>query len=116
MPGPDIPFWQDRYLSHQTPWDDGADDPELVARLSNGTLGAQDALVLVPGCGTGRDLMLLASRGTAVTGIGGGPALPLRHQRDARALQLGPLVWPKPRYPRGSEDDHLTVVLTARAG
>ncbi|MBC7957424.1 MAG: methyltransferase domain-containing protein [Cytophagales bacterium] len=86
MPGPDIPFWQDRYLTQRTPWDDGADDPELVAWLTDGTLSAQDAPVLVPGCGTGRDLPLLASRGIAVTGIDYAPAaVSIAHGRLAHA-------------------------------
>ena len=63
MAGPDVAFWQDRYLTQRTPWDDGEDDPELLARLADSTLSASDAPVLVPGCGSGRDLAVLAARG-----------------------------------------------------
>jgi methyl halide transferase len=93
MAGPDIPFWQQRYLTQQTPWDDGADDPELLGWLSDGHLRAQDAPMLVPGCGSGRDLLLLAARGMAVTGIDYTPAaVALTRERLARAGLVAPLV------------------------
>ena len=204
MPGPDIPFWQDRYLTRQTPWDSGADDPELLAWLNDGTLSLRDAPVLVPGCGSGRDLLVLASRGIPVTGIDYTPAaVSIARERLAEAGFSAPLAqvaqadvlswsapapvgaiiertclcalhpdhwvryaqqlhawlrpggrllaqfeqvpraeaadgwvagppyhcdinamralftsdrwaWPKPPYPRGSDGDHLTVVLTAQ--
>jgi methyl halide transferase len=86
MPGPDITFWQDRYLNRETPWDNGADDPEVMAWLDRGKLSAGDGPVLVPGCGSGRDLLLLASRGIAVTGIDYAPAaVSLARERLAEA-------------------------------
>ncbi len=92
MPGPDIPFWQQRYLTRQTPWDDGADDPELLAWLDTGQLTAQDAPVLVPGCGSGRDLPLIAARGIPVTGIDYTPAaVELARERLTRADLAAPL-------------------------
>ena len=92
MAGPDTHFWQQRYLTQQTPWDDGADDPELLGWLSDGHLRAQDAPVLVPGCGSGRDLPLLAARGIAVTGIDYTPAaVALTRERLARAGLVAPL-------------------------
>jgi SAM-dependent methyltransferase len=86
MAGPDISFWQDRYLNQQTPWDNGADDPEILTWLSDGTLSATDSPVLVPGCGSGRDLTLLASKGIAVTGLDYAPvAVAIARERLARA-------------------------------
>jgi SAM-dependent methyltransferase len=86
MAGPDIAFWQTLYRNGTTPWDDGADDPELLAWLDAGTLRAADGPVVVPGCGSGRDLAVLAARGFAVTGLDYAPvAVGMARERLARA-------------------------------
>ena len=86
MAGPDIAFWQDRYLTQSTPWDNGEDDPELLGWLNDGTLTAADGPVLVPGCGSGRDLQALASRGIVVVGLDYTPAaVALARERLTRA-------------------------------
>jgi len=91
--GPDIFFWQERYLTGQTPWDEGVDDPELRGWLEEGRLTAEDAPVLVPGCGAGRDLALLGARGIAVTGIDYAPAaVALARERLAKSRLAAPLV------------------------
>ena len=103
MAGPDIAFWQDRYLTRRTPWDDGEDDPELLAWLADGTLSASDAPVLVPGCGSGRDLAVLAARGIEVIGLDYAPAaVVLSRERlanaglQARVEQDDVLSWSQP--------------------
>jgi len=103
MAGPDIAFWQDRYLTRRTPWDDGEDDPELLAWLADGTLSASDAPVLVPGCGSGRDLAVLAARGIEVIGLDYAPAaVALSRERlvnaglQARVEQADVLNWSPP--------------------
>lgn len=86
MAGPDIAFWQNRYLEGKTPWDDGRPDPELLAWLGDGILSAADAPVLVPGCGSGRDLLLLAARGIVTLGIDYAPAaVAIARERLAQA-------------------------------
>ncbi len=100
----DIDFWQQRYLTGNTPWDDGQHDPELVAWLDRGALGPADAPVGVPGCGSGRDLVLLAERGIEALGIDITPmALELARQRlaaagwPARLFEADVLAWTPPR-------------------
>ena len=103
MAGPDISFWQDRYLTRRTPWDDGEDDPELMACLADGTLSPADAPVLVPGCGSGRDLRVLAAHGVDVIGIDYTPAaVALARERlaqsglQARVEEADVLRWSPP--------------------
>lgn len=88
---PDIDFWQQRYLTGNTPWDDGQDDSELAAWLASGTLGPGDGPVAVPGCGSGRDLVLLARYGIKALGIDCAPmALALARQHlTAAACSAG---------------------------
>jgi SAM-dependent methyltransferase len=58
--------WETRYLSGDTPWEKGAAHPALAAWLERNTLTGR---VLVPGCGTGHDVRLLASHGAEVVGL-----------------------------------------------
>jgi SAM-dependent methyltransferase len=86
MAGPDTHFWQQRYLAGNTPWDDGRDDPELAEWLARDVLSPQHAPVLVPGCGSGRDLHLLALHGLASIGLDYAPAaVAIARQRLAAA-------------------------------
>lgn len=58
--------WEERYRTHETPWDKNAPHPELVAYLAKEPISGR---VLVPGCGMGHDCRALAAAGAVVTGI-----------------------------------------------
>lgn len=58
--------WENRYLSGDTPWEKGSGHPALAAWLERHSLAGR---VLVPGCGSGHDVRLLASRGAEVLGL-----------------------------------------------
>lgn len=101
---PDIDFWQQRYLTGNTPWDNGQDDPELAAWLASGRLGPGDGPVAVPGCGSGLDLVLLARHGVDALGIDCTPlALALARQRltaaacSAGLFEADVLTWTPPQ-------------------
>ena len=61
-------FWQEHYVSHNTPWDRGGTSPALTGWLSSGEI-EPPATVLVPGCGRGHEVLELARRGFDVTGV-----------------------------------------------
>jgi SAM-dependent methyltransferase len=67
--GADLPAdpvdWEARYRAGDTPWDRGA-APPLEEFLRDHHVSGE---VLVPGCGTGHDVRLLASRGAQVIGL-----------------------------------------------
>jgi SAM-dependent methyltransferase len=88
MPGPDRQFWQDRFENRQTPWDRGAPNPQLARWLDEGVLapttGGRPTTILVPGCGSGHEVALLAQRGFDVTGLDYAEAA-VRRARDALA-------------------------------
>lgn len=63
--------WNQAYEVGDTPWDKGAPAPPLEAYLAERAIHGQ---VLVPGCGTGHDVRLLARQGAAVTGLDLAPA------------------------------------------
>jgi methyl halide transferase len=81
--GPDANFWQARFDASFTPWDRGEVNPQVEEWLNAGRLqpvqqadpvaaGDQPARltrVLVPGCGSGHEVALLAQRGFDVTGV-----------------------------------------------
>jgi len=71
MSGPDVDFWQQRFLSGHTPWDRGAPSPQLRAWLDGGQLSPQalNGALAVPGCGAGYEVTELAARGFQVIGI-----------------------------------------------
>ncbi|TCP08178.1 methyltransferase domain-containing protein [Caldimonas thermodepolymerans] len=73
MAGPDVGFWQERFATGTTPWDRGGPNPQLQQWLDEGLVGLQHR-VLVPGCGRGWEVALLAGRGVPVTGIDYAPA------------------------------------------
>ena len=64
----DSTYWENRYQTHDMPWEKGAASPGLVdflaahPDLSRGT-------VCVPGCGTGHDVRAWAQAGFAATGF-----------------------------------------------
>lgn len=74
MPGPDIDFWQARYLEGRTPWDQGGPSPQVQAWLAAGDLDASRGPVVVPGCGSGHEVAMLAAAGFDVIGLDYTPA------------------------------------------
>ncbi len=106
-------FWDTRFREGVTPWDAGRAPPKLVRWLR----GKPRMKVLVPGCGTGYEVRLLAEQGHDVLGIDfsdgaldAARALGLRVRKaDFFALNEGPfdLIYeraflcalPRPRWP-----------------
>ncbi|MCL4746553.1 MAG: class I SAM-dependent methyltransferase [Burkholderiaceae bacterium] len=66
-PGPDLDFWEQRFASNTTPWDRGEANPQLARWLDSGDLGP--CSVIVPGCGSGYEVAVLAKAGFAVTAL-----------------------------------------------
>ena len=90
MPGPDPAFWESLYAERRTPWDDGSTDPQLLSWLDDATLAPSAGRVLVPGCGSGRDVALLAARGFEVLGLDyAGAAVQLARERLAAIGSAG---------------------------
>lgn len=59
-------YWEQRYLEKNTPWDRGAPAPPLEEFLARHRISGR---VLVPGCGRGHDVRLLASQGAIPVGL-----------------------------------------------
>ncbi len=65
-PSTQMNVWQERYDQDETPWEkDGPAPPLRAFLLSNRVHGK----VLVPGCGIGHDVRLLAAQGASVLGL-----------------------------------------------
>ena len=58
--------WEIRYRSGDTPWEKGAAHPALSAWLETNSFSGR---VLVPGCGSGHDVRVLAAHGAEVVGL-----------------------------------------------
>lgn len=58
--------WERRYVEGDTPWNKGMPHPALEGLLASGDLTGR---VLVPGCGLGHDVRLLARMGLDVVGL-----------------------------------------------
>ncbi|MCC6212765.1 MAG: methyltransferase domain-containing protein [Burkholderiales bacterium] len=67
MAGPTREFWEQHFAAGRTPWDRGEVNPQLHAWLEAGTLSP--CRILVPGCGTGYEVAVLARKGFEVTGL-----------------------------------------------
>ncbi len=67
MAGPTREFWNGRFQSGDTPWDRGDVNPQLEPWLLDGTL--RPCRILVPGCGSGHEVVALALAGFAVTAL-----------------------------------------------
>lgn len=65
-PLPDPNDWEARYRAGDTPWDKGCAAPPLADFLARHEVLGE---VLVPGCGPGHDVRILAAQGAAVTGL-----------------------------------------------
>ncbi len=58
--------WDLSYQNNETPWDRGEPAPPLVEYLESNSVSGR---VLVPGCGLGHDVRLLAAQGCDVLGL-----------------------------------------------
>jgi methyl halide transferase len=67
MPGLTREFWEERFQSGHTPWDRGEVSPQLAAWLASGVL--KPCRILVPGCGAGYEVAVLAAGGFDVTAV-----------------------------------------------
>lgn len=63
--------WNSAYENDDTPWDKGYAAPPLAEFLSKHSMNGK---VLVPGCGAGHDVRLLADNGAEVTGLDVAPS------------------------------------------
>ncbi|HTS21477.1 MAG TPA: methyltransferase domain-containing protein [Casimicrobiaceae bacterium] len=101
MAGPTREFWQEKFLAHETKWDRGEPNPQLARWLASGALAP--CRILVPGCGSGHEVVALARNGFTVTALDYAPAaIALTRERleraDARAtvIETDVLDWPAP--------------------
>jgi len=67
MPGPTRDFWERRFQDDDVPWDRQGVNPQLPAWLATGEL--QPCRILVPGCGSGHEVVALAAAGFDVTAL-----------------------------------------------
>jgi SAM-dependent methyltransferase len=103
MAGPTREFWEQRFRGGNTPWDRGAVNPQLGAWLEAKAL--VPCRVLVPGCGSGHELVALAAAGFDVTGLDYAPVALERSRasldasgRSATLVQADALEW-RPQAP-----------------
>ncbi len=97
--GPTRAFWQERFESQSMPWDRGEPNPALAPLLAQGIVPA-GARVLVPGCGAGHEVALLAAAGYRTIGVDYAPAaVGLTRERleraglDAEVIEADLLEW-----------------------
>ena len=86
MAGPTREFWDQRFQSNETPWDRGDANPQLGAWLAAGAL--RPCRVLVPGCGSGYEVVALAAAGFEVTALDYSPAAIGRTRQRLAAARL----------------------------
>jgi len=67
MAGPTRNFWDKRFAEGDTPWDRGAANPQLGIWLVTGA--QKPCRILVPGCGSGYEVAVLAQAGFEVTAL-----------------------------------------------
>jgi SAM-dependent methyltransferase len=72
MAGPTREFWDKRFQANDTPWDRGGVNPQLHAWLKAKLL--RPCRILVPGCGSGHEVVALAAAGFEVTGLDYAPS------------------------------------------
>jgi methyl halide transferase len=58
--------WEERYRRRDTPWEKGLAHPALVEWLKSNPISGR---VMVPGCGFGHDVRVLAEAGAEVVGL-----------------------------------------------
>lgn len=99
--GPDPSFWEARYRAGQTGWDLGRPHPQLEHWIRTGKLvpvipsdpghdESRLSRVLVPGCGIGREVALLAEWGFDVLGLDYTPAAVAQASEALRQLIVSP--------------------------
>ncbi|HEU4748939.1 MAG TPA: methyltransferase domain-containing protein [Gemmatimonadaceae bacterium] len=98
MAGPTKEFWEERFAAGNTPWDRGASSPQLGLWLRAGLL--KPCRILVPGCGSGYEVVDLALAGFEVTGLDyADEAISRTHRNleragvDATLVQADVLAW-----------------------
>src|SRR5262245_11073415 len=78
-------YWENRYQTHDMPWEKGAPSPGLVDFLAAHP-DLPRGTVCVPGCGTGHDVRAWAAAGFAATGFDLAPsAIQLATERTTAA-------------------------------
>jgi SAM-dependent methyltransferase len=98
MAGPNVHFWQTRFVAGETPWDRGGPSPMLVQWLSERVISP--GRICVPGCGSGWEVAELARHGFEVMGLDYAPAAVERTRAllasehlEARVEQADVLEW-----------------------
>jgi SAM-dependent methyltransferase len=98
MTGPTREFWEQRFAEGRTPWDRGESSPQLGEWLRSGLL--KPCRILVPGCGSGYEVVELALAGFEVTGLDyADEAIARAHRQleearvDATLVQADALAW-----------------------
>ena len=98
MAGPTREFWQQRFQDGNTPWDRGEANPQLAAWLESGALSP--CRILVPGCGSGYEVVALAAAGFEVTALDYAPIAIARTRqqlaaagRSATLVEVDALTW-----------------------
>ena len=86
MAGPTREFWNERFQSGDTPWDRGSVHPQLTSWLADGTLSP--CRILVPGCGSGHEVLALARGGFDVTALDFAPEALRRTGERLRAANV----------------------------
>lgn len=71
--------WESRWSGGDTPWDTGGPTSELVHLLASGTV--PEGRALVPGCGSGYDVLALAGAGWSTLGLEIAPSAVERFRR-----------------------------------
>ncbi len=98
MAGPTRNFWDLRFAEGNTPWDRGAANPQLGIWLLVGAL--KPCRILVPGCGSGYEVAVLAQQGFDVTALDYSPEAIARTRKrlndenlKATVLEADALAW-----------------------
>ena len=86
MAGPTRNFWDQRFAEGDTPWDRGAANPQLGIWLASGAL--KPCRILVPGCGSGYEVAVLAKAGFEVTALDYSPEAIARTRKNLQASGL----------------------------
>jgi methyl halide transferase len=84
--GPTRGFWDKRFAEGDTPWDRGAANPQLGIWLLVGAL--KPCRILVPGCGSGHEVAVLAQEGFDVTALDYSPEAITRTRKGLDATNL----------------------------
>ena len=84
MAGPDVDFWAGMFARGAMPWDRGEANPALAGLIAQGVLRAGMRIV-VPGCGSGYELPVLAQAGLDVIALDYTPAAAERACRACAA-------------------------------